>query len=239
MRAIILVGGLGTRLRAVLRDLPKPMAPIRDKPFLAYLLHYLQTQGITQVIFPVHYLSEKIRGYFQSHYAGIDIQYVEEAQPLGTGGAMVNALSVLRKVKEPVFVLNGDTFAKLDYKAMYDQHRKQDATLTMALRMVDDCQRYGKVITENNRIIAFKEKGESGPGLINAGVYLINPDLFSRFTLPPQFSFEYDFMLPHLIKLNPQAFIANDYFIDIGIPEDYSRAIKDLPLLGISGPAQE
>jgi D-glycero-alpha-D-manno-heptose 1-phosphate guanylyltransferase len=227
VKAIILVGGLGTRLRSVLRDLPKPMAPIRDKPFLAYLLHYLQKQGITQIVFPVHYLSEKIKEYFQSHYAGIDIQYVEEAQPLGTGGAMVNALSVLREVKEPVFVLNGDTFAKLDYQAMLDQHQKQHATLTMALRHVSDGDRYGKVITENNRIITFKEKGESGPGLINAGVYLINPDLFSRFSLPPQFSFERDFMLPHLIKLNPQAFIVDDYFIDIGIPEDYSRAIKD------------
>lgn len=231
MQAIILVGGLGTRLQAVLRDLPKPMAPIGDKPFLAYLLHYLKKQGITHVVFPVHYLSEKIEAYFQSQYADIAIQYIEEAQPLGTGGAMVNALSILREARDPIFVLNGDTFVKLDYKAMLKQHCQSKALLTMALRPIEDCTRYGKVITENNRIVAFKEKGEQGPGLINAGVYLINPHLFSSFSLPPRFSFENDFMFPYLEKLNPQAFITDDYFIDIGIPEDYSRAIKDLPYL--------
>jgi D-glycero-alpha-D-manno-heptose 1-phosphate guanylyltransferase len=233
MQAIILVGGLGTRLRAVLRDLPKPMAPIGDKPFLAYLLHYLKKQGITQVVFPVHYLSEKIQTYFQSQYEGITIQYVEEAQPLGTGGAMINALAILREAREPIFVLNGDTFAKLDYQDMLTQHRQNRAALTMALRPVQDCSRYGKVMTEDNRIIAFKEKGESGPGLINAGVYLINPNLFSSFSLPPRFSFENDFMFSYLEKLSPQAFITDDYFIDIGIPEDYSRAMNELPLMGV------
>jgi D-glycero-alpha-D-manno-heptose 1-phosphate guanylyltransferase len=232
MHAIVLVGGFGTRLRSVLPDTPKPMAPIHGKPFLAYLLAYLKTQGITQVIFPVHYMAEKFSAYFQSEYAGISIQYVAEEQPLGTGGAIVNALTAYTG-REPVFVLNGDTFVKLDYPAMYTRHLESGADITMALRSVDDCCRYGKVVTENNRIVEFKEKGEQGPGFINAGVYLIQPDLFARHKMPAVFSFEKDFMYPCLEKINAQAFAANDYFIDIGIPEDYSRAVSDLGVLEI------
>src|ERR1700735_1382194 len=118
MQAIVLVGGFGTRLRSVLADVPKPMAPIQDKPFLAHLLHYLKKHGITNVVFPIHYMGEKIRAYFQSQYDGINIQYVEKAQPLGTGGAIVNALSVIPEVRDPIFVINGDTFLKLDYQSM-------------------------------------------------------------------------------------------------------------------------
>lgn len=229
MQAIVLVGGFGTRLRSVIADVPKPMAPIKDKPFLAHLLHYLKKQGITRVIFPIHYMGESIRSYFQSRYLGMDILYAVEEQPLGTGGAMVNALSLIHDKHEPVFVLNGDTFLKLDYQAMVQQHCSQHATLTMALRRVEECDRYGKVVTENQRIMAFREKGEAGPGLINAGVYLLHPQLFAPFSLPERFSFETDFLFPYLAQLQPQAFIANDYFIDIGIPDDYARALQDLP----------
>ena len=228
MKAIILVGGFGARLRSVLPDIPKPMAPIGDKPFLAHLLHYLQQQGITHVIFSVHYLKEKIQTYFQSHYAGISIDYAEEDEPLGTGGAMVNALSMI-KTNEPIFILNGDTFVKLDYQLMYKEHVKNAGKLTIALRSVNDCSRYGKVICEKNIITTFKEKGEIGPGFINAGVYLIHPDLFSAYHLPAQFSFERDFLFPHLFILKPQAFHADNYFIDIGMPADYARAQKELP----------
>ena len=226
MQPIILAGGFGTRLRTVLPDLPKPMAPIQDQPFLAYLLLYLKSQGISHVILPVHYMAEKIMSYFQAQYAGISIQYVEEDQPLGTGGAMMNALTTYAHAK-PLFVLNGDTFVKLDYQAMYAQHVNAGARLTMALRHVDDCSRYGKVMTDEQHIIEFREKGEQGPGLINAGVYLLQPDLFSKYTLPRQFSFEQDFMFPYLAEIKAQAFMANDYFIDIGIPDDYARAIRD------------
>jgi D-glycero-alpha-D-manno-heptose 1-phosphate guanylyltransferase len=233
MQAMILVGGLGTRLRQVLRGLPKPMAPIQDKPFLAYLLQYLNKQGITQVIFLTHYMSEEIQAYFQSRYAGIDIKYIVEPQSLGTGGALLNALSQAHELRGPTFVLNGDTFVKLNYQAMFNQHCQQGPLLTIALCSVKDCSRYGKVVVENDHIVAFKEKGEKGLGLINVGVYLIHPHLFSSFSLPPRFSFENDFLLPYLTKLGPRPFIANDYFIDIGVPEDYARAMQDLPLIGV------
>lgn len=221
MKAIILAGGFGTRLQAVLADTPKPMAPINGKPFLAYLVEYLAQQGVTEVVLSVHYLREKIQTFFKSDYAGVTIRYAVEEAPLGTGGAIALSLKEMSS-SEPVFVLNGDTFVKLDYKAMYAQHLAQQATLTMALRHVDNCARYGKVITEAETIVAFKEKGEIGAGWINAGVYLLQPDIFSSFSLPDTFSFETEFVQAHLSALKPQFFAANGYFIDIGIPEDYA-----------------
>lgn len=230
MQAIILVGGLGTRLRSVLNDVPKPMAPINSKPFLAYLLDYLQGQGVTKVIFSVHYLREKIQEYFHHRYLDIDIEYAVEAEPLGTGGAILNALSINQSC-EPIFILNGDTFVKVDYKSMYERHLQQNSAITMALRVVDDCSRYGKVLVDQQIVTAFTEKGEAGQGYINAGVYLIDPQLFKAFDMPMQFSLEKDFLLPYLSRLQPHAFVANDYFIDIGIPEDYARAKAELPVL--------
>lgn len=230
MQAIILVGGFGTRLRALFPDLPKPMAPINGRPFLAYLLDSLQKQGITSVIFPVHYLREKIQDFFQDHYAGIKISYIEEPEPLGTGGAIVNALSLVQS-SEPVFVLNGDTFVKLNYRKMFHQHAQTQSDLTLALRSVADCSRYGKVMTDDGYIIEFREKGEIGAGLINAGVYLINPGLFKQYNLGTQFSFEKEFLFPYLGQIKPQSFITDDYFIDIGVPEDYARANRELPLI--------
>lgn len=252
MRAIILVGGFGTRLRSVLPNLPKPMAPIQQKPFLAHLLDYLETQGITDVIFSVHYLREKIQDYFQSNYNNINISYAIEPEPLGTGGAIAYAFSVAQEqfrlqthtqpaqpallpVRESesnaYFVLNGDTFLKLDYRAMLAQHQRSGTSITMALRCVPDGSRYGKVVEQDGTIVAFREKGVAGPGLINAGVYLIDPTLFAQFPQPAHFSLESDFLVPHLSELKPQAFIANDYFIDIGIPEDYERALVEMQLL--------
>ena len=208
MQAIILVGGRGTRLRSVIKDVPKPMAPIYDKPFLAYLLNYLHSQGFTSVVFSACYLWEPIQNYFQSSYKTITIDYAIEKEPLGTGGAIQNAFAKVNGTS-PLFVLNGDTFIKLNYQAMLKQHQKS-TLLTMALRPVPDCSRYGKVLVADKKIIGFKEKGVSGRGLINAGVYLCNPDLFSQFALPKQFSFEKDFILNHLISLKPQAFITHD-----------------------------
>lgn len=230
MKAIILVGGFGKRLRTVLADVPKPMAPINDKPFLAYLLEYLKAQGIDSVIFSLHYMREKIENYFQYAYAGIAITYAFEDEPLDTGGAIVNALNFV-KDNAPIFVLNGDTFLKLNYQAMYDQHSQQESNMTMALRAVSDCSRFGKVITDGHAVIAFNEKGEHGPGYINAGVYLLKPSLFNVFNLAKCFSIERDFLYPYLTAINPQAFITNDYFIDIGVPEDYARARTELPAL--------
>lgn len=226
MQAIILAGGFGTRLRSVLADVPKPMAPIHDKPFLAYLLDYLQAQGITEVVLSVHYLREQIQAYFKDSYQQMTIRYAIEEQPLGTGGAIIKSLQLVDK-NQPVFVLNGDTFLRLNYKVMLLQHHWQAAPLTMALRKIPDCSRYGVVITEEDKVVAFKEQGTAAAGLINAGVYLLNPTLFNNTALPEQFSFERDFLFPQIATLQPRPFIVDDYFIDIGVPEDYARALVD------------
>lgn len=231
MKAIILAGGFGTRLQSIISDLPKPMAPIAGQPFLAYLLQYLARQGFEEVILSVHYQHEKIRAFFQENYYGLKIVYAHEKTPLGTGGAILHALNLFCTPDEPVFVLNGDTFLQLNYAQMWQAHHNTHPDITMALRTVFDCNRYGKVMLQAERIVAFQEKGHAGNGLINAGIYLLSKKLFSAFTLPAIFSFETDFIFAKLAKIQAQAFIADDYFIDIGIPADYARANQELPQL--------
>lgn len=223
MRAIILCGGFGTRLQSVITDVPKPMAPVNGKPFLRYLLDYLITQGIQDFILSVHHQRQVIIDYFQQRYKNATIQYAIEERPLGTGGAILNAIALLEN-QEPIWVINGDTYLLLDYKAMHFAHLQQQAQLTLALQEMDNCSRYGDVAVENNTIIKFNHQGGATAGLINAGVYLLNPSIFSTFQLPQEFSFEKDFLHPYTNKLHPAAFIARNYFIDIGVPEDYARA---------------
>ena len=226
MQAIILAGGFGTRLRSVLPDVPKPMAPLHGKPFLAYLLRYLQQQGVRDVVLSVHHMRAQIEDYFGASYADIDLQYAVEEQPLGTGGAILHALPLIDPSR-PVFILNGDTFLKMDYRAMLVAHHQRGCSLSLALRHVEDCSRYGAVLLAQNTVVEFQEKGVPGPGLINAGVYVLHPRLFRGYQLPPQFSFETEFLYKHVAALNPQAFVVDDYFIDIGVPEDYARAHLD------------
>lgn len=223
MQAIILAGGFGTRLRSMLGDVPKPLAPIHNKPFLAYLLEYLHSQGVTEVVLSVHFLAEQIQQYFRSSYAGIQIQYAHESQPLGTGGAIRYSLQKVDPSR-PVIVLNGDTLVKLDYRALYAHHQE---TLTMGLRFVSDRSRYGAVRIENERVVEFQERGSAQPGYISAGIYVLDPSIFSESTLLDPFSFEKDFLLPYCPTLRPQAFMIDDYFIDIGVPEDYLRAQRE------------
>lgn len=222
MEAIILAGGFGTRLKSVISDIPKAMAPIGDKPFLSYLLDYLKSQGVTKIILSVHHLREHIRDYFKSQYNDLEICYAEEEQPLGTGGAIVNALKY-GNVKDDIFVINGDTFLKLNYQALRQQHLVNASRMTIALRKISDCSRYGTVEINKNRIIAFKSNSDKLSGYINAGVYLIHPEIFAGENLAEKFSFE-EFIQKNLQVISPEGFITEDYFIDIGIPEDYRQA---------------
>lgn len=222
MQAIILAGGLGTRLQAVVSDLPKPMAPIRNKPFLACLLDYLSSQGIRKVILSVGYKHEVIKNYFGNNYHGVAIEYSVEESLLGTGGAIKKALTFVDG--DLTFVINGDSLLKADYQAMLQQQKKTNSKFTLALKHVADIARYGAVKVEDNHVVSFLEKGGAGPGLINTGVYLCSKAFFNSFTLPDVFSIETDFLHRHLDAIKPEAFIATDYFIDIGIPEDYLLA---------------
>lgn len=226
--AVILAGGLGTRLRGALPDLPKAMAPIAGRPFLAYLLEFLQASGIRRVILAVGYRSEAIRNFFGSNYAGLELAYSVEEEPLGTGGALQQSL---RQVQgEFAFVLNGDTFLKIEYcdfaAVLNDQPRPQ---LAVALLRVPDTSRYGAVVVSGGRIRGFTARGTAGSGLINAGCYLAARDIFERHPMPPKFSWESDFLEAQLAVLQPVAFECDAPFIDIGIPDALAQAQTLVP----------
>ena len=222
MEAIILAGGLGTRLASRLVGVPKPMAPVAGRPFLEYLLQNLQAGGCSRVILSVGHLSSVIQQHFGNEFHGIPIAYVIEAEPLGTGGAIRTALA---EAQEPdVLVLNGDTFLPIDYAAMFAFHAAQSPDITMAVSQQPDVARYGEVLLDGDRVTGFREKGRSGPGWINAGTYILPASLQWPAHLPEKFSFETDFMMPEVAKLQIAAFPSAGRFLDIGIPEDLDRA---------------
>lgn len=229
MEAILLAGGLGTRLRSVVSDTPKPMALIGDKPFLWYMLNHLSAQGITRVILSVGYLHEQITAYFGTAFAGMELAYAVEDEPLGTGGAILQALKMARQAD--VFLFNGDTFFQVELSELLAKHHEQNADLTMALKRMVDFDRYGTVVTEGERVVKFEEKKRQDVGLINGGVYVMKRDIFAGHEMPERFSFEGEFLEPSCLQLQLVAFLFDGYFIDIGIPEDYARAQKELPLL--------
>lgn len=228
MHAIILAGGFGTRLRSVVSDVPKPLAPIKDRPFMAWLCDVLIAQGVTGITFSVHHQWEKIRDYFDANPPAVPVNYAVEDKPLGTGGAIAFAMKQAAP-EAPVLVLNGDTFVSVDYKKLYAQHLSHRAQMSMVLRAVPDTGRYGDVVTENGVVTAFKPGTAGKAGYINAGVYVLSPGIFAAHAMPEAFSFEQDFMPSKVAALAPRSFMAEDYFIDIGIPEDYARACLELP----------
>jgi D-glycero-alpha-D-manno-heptose 1-phosphate guanylyltransferase len=228
MEAIVLAGGLGTRLRSRVADRPKPMAEVAGKPFVAWLLDYLAAQGVTAIIFSLGYRGEMIADYFGTDYGGLAIRYAVEETPLGTGGAIRLALAESRQ--DPVWVVNGDTMLCLDYKAMWATHHGDGGTpMTMALRRVPDAGRYGTVSVSGDRVTGFAAGGASGSGLINSGVYLLSPHLFDGHVLPSAFSLERDFLPLVAREGRIGGFATEGWFIDIGVPADYDRAQTELP----------
>jgi len=221
--AIILAGGLGTRLRAVAPDVPKPMALVSGRPFLCYLLDFLQTQGMRRIVLSVGYRREAISTFFGNRYGALQIEYAIETEPLGTGGGIRHALGY---VESPfAFVLNGDTFLGLDYRAMAGLIQDPEAfELAVALREVPDAGRYGRAIVSEGRIKEFSGSGAPGPGLINAGVYLMRRDLFRHSSFPPKFSFETEFLEAPASEIKPFAFVTGAPFLDIGVPESLEEA---------------
>lgn len=226
MEAIILAGGLGTRLRSRLSGVPKPMADIAGQPFLAILLDRLADSGISRVLLSVGYLSNVIVSYFGTAWRGMEIAYVLEDSPLGTGGAIRRALADARA--ESVLILNGDTWLETDYRVIMDFHNAQRATITMAITWVEDRSRYGGVNIDEGRITGFLEKGSNGPGWINGGIYAVTRDFPWPEGLANKFSFENDVLFPHLTHLPHAVYESKGYFLDIGLPEDLDRAQIEL-----------
>lgn len=226
MEAIILAGGMGTRLKSIISDVPKPMAPIGDNPFLWYVLEYLYKQNINKVILSVGYKHEYIKGYFGGKFHDMKILYSIENKPLGTGGAIKRAFEKVES--KEVFILNGDTLFNVALNRLSIQHHKHLSDLTIALKPMQEFERYGAVVTSNEKITKFEEKGYKKSGLISGGIYLSNANLFDNVQLPLKFSFEKNFIEKYIHQLNINAFISDTYFIDIGIPDDYERAQKEL-----------
>ena len=234
MDAIVLAGGLGTRLRPVIADVPKPMAPVNGTPFLDILLsRLLNYSKIERIVLAVGYKKEIVQAYFGSEKDGRPVVYAVETASLGTGGGILNAVSqsCFCGSSETVLVLNGDTLFEVDIEGMSRHHQQQQADITLALKPMTDFERYGTVETVDARVTGFKEKQYCASGNINGGVYLINRGLFDKVaveTLPEKFSFETDILEHYCDQLNICGFVSDGYFIDIGIPTDYQRAQREL-----------
>ena len=227
--AIILAGGFGTRLRSVVSHVPKPMAPVAGRPFLCWLIDRLALQGYCHIVLATGYLHEKVEEYFHNQYNRVRIDYAREMSPLGTGGAIVNALQ--HCTEERITVLNGDTLFDIDHRWLAHVAENNSGRLTIVTRRVDHAGRYGAVETDaTGRITAFREKNPSiGSGYINGGIYRMHRSLLHAYAIGTQFSFEKEVMQP--LREPFYAYPSHAYFIDIGVPDDYARAQTELPAL--------
>lgn len=216
MKCVVLAGGKGTRLRKVVHDVPKPLAPINGVPFLKILCDSLQKKGVDEFCLSVGFKREQIIQELSKTQH--KISFSSEEKPLLTGGAIKKAI----KWKEDTLVVNGDTYLEFNLDELLLFHRQHKANVTIACTYTSDVSRYGKIIEENGRVTKFIEKGTSGPGLINAGVYLITPSIFLE-EEQEVFSFE-EWLKKNVNDLSIFAFAKTSHFIDIGVPEDYFRA---------------
>lgn len=219
---IVLVGGRGTRLRDVVPDLPKPLAPVAGRPFLAYLLDSLCDSGIRRVILATGYLADIVEQTIGRKWNGMSIDYSREHSPLGTGGAVGLAARMLGG--SAVHVANGDTFLRFDCAALERCARANSALLGVALATVPDTARYGAVELDGPLVASFHEKGGSGQGFINAGNYYLTAECLAGLPAMEAYSFETDVLVPATARRRVAALRESSDFIDIGVPEDYVRA---------------
>ncbi len=226
--AVVLAGGFGTRLQSVVSDLPKPMADINGKPFLEYLLLYLKKQGCLHCVLSVGYKYESIINYFGNEFLGIKLDYAIENEPLGTGGGIKNALKFIKQ--DNFFLLNGDSFFDVDLQQLSDFHFQKESSITLSLKKMQHVNRYGTLELQDSKIIRFNEKAEIAEGFINGGVYVISKNVFLDKNLGIKFSFEKDILEMKVNEIPMHGNVYDGYFIDIGIPEDYQRAQKELEL---------
>lgn len=222
MKALILAGGFGTRLRGIIEDKPKSMAPVANRPFLVYLTLQLKEQGLTDIVLCIGYRGEQIEKYFDDGSRwGVHIAYSQEKEPLGTGGAMNLAEGLIRG--ENFLVMNGDSFLDVDLNGLVEFHLEREALATMALVEVKDPARYGTVeINERGEIESFGEKGKSSRSkLVNGGVYVLNREIF-EYIPEGKVSLEKE-VFPKLVGKGFCGVPVKGFFVDIGVPEDYKR----------------
>jgi D-glycero-alpha-D-manno-heptose 1-phosphate guanylyltransferase len=236
MEVIVLAGGLGTRLRSVVHEIPKCLAPIGGKPFLGFLLDWLGKYPVRHVVFSVGYLREQVIDYVKSREWPFSYDFAIEEMPLGTGGGIRLALG--KCLENQVFVVNGDTFFPVDLNAVSCTH-----PVTLALKPMKDFDRYGAVeiaglagndgpsypAPTGHLITRFHEKQHCDEGLINGGVYLLDRSRLDLSILPEKFSFEKEVLEPGAAIGEIGGWVSDAYFIDIGIPEDYRKAQWAIP----------
>ncbi|MBL7697573.1 MAG: nucleotidyltransferase family protein [Chitinophagaceae bacterium] len=224
--AIILAGGLGTRLRDTVPGLPKSMAPVAGQPFLKYVIAYYRKQGIEKFIFSLGYKHKVIEDFLLKECSDLDYSSVIEEEPLGTGGAIYKAVNEV--TSSNVLVLNGDTFFQIDLERLSAFHVSNKSDCTLCLKEMNNTDRYGIVeISADARIQSFKEKRFYETALINGGVYALNADNFLKEKFPQKFSFENDYFEKLYRERRMFGIVQDGYFIDIGIPEDYKKAQQD------------
>jgi len=225
--AIVLAGGLGTRLREAVPGLPKCMARVNEQPFIEYVIRHLQSQGINRFIFSLGYRPEAFTEFLAGILSPENYEIVIENEPLGTGGAIQFASAGVKN--ENIVVVNGDSIFKVDLGKQCDFHFSHHAECTLALKPMQHFDRYGAVVLHSDQSIAlFQEKQYVASGMINGGVYLLNIPRFLRKALPEKFSFETDYLQKFYTEGNIFGLAQDAYFIDIGIPEDYARAQTEL-----------
>ena len=227
MKAFILAGGLGTRLRSIVNDRPKPMADVNGKPFLQILIEKLSSQGIKDVVLSVGYMAEKIISYFGDGTPfGVSIEYSREEKPLGTGGAIKKAYWLLKN-EERFLVMNGDTYLDMDYREMFSKSLELNALAYILVKKGETRQKAGLIeLDENFRVKAIREV-ERASGYFYAGASVLSRDVFDHMPEAESFSFEYD-LLPRLISHGVYAQVFEGYLRDIGTAEGYKAFIEEV-----------
>ncbi|HWC72268.1 MAG TPA: NDP-sugar synthase [Actinomycetota bacterium] len=241
MKAVVLVGGEGTRMRPLTETVPKPLLPLMDRHALDHVLDHLARHGVHEVVLSSPYLEQVFHPFIAARHGDPAITWITETHALGTGGAIVNALEAAGD--EPFFALNGDILTDLDLTAMRASHEDKGAAVTIALHHVDDARAFGLVATDDEgRIEEFREKPEDPvPGDVNAGTYLLDPEVLRAWTPGDTISIERD-IFPALIDAGHPVygFVADAYWLDLGTPEKYLQAHFDMfegKVHGVSYPA--
>ncbi|WP_208420121.1 nucleotidyltransferase family protein [Paraflavitalea devenefica] len=223
---IILAGGLGTRLRSAVPDLPKCMAPVAGRPFLSYVIDYFHQQGIERFIFSLGYMHEAIETFLHTQYPDLNVACTIEEEPLGTGGAIKLACS--KALQRDVLVLNGDTIFTIQLEQLSAFHYSHAADCTLSLKPMQQFDRYGVVeLATDQHISSFREKQYYDAGYINGGVYALQVPSFLQEGLPAKFSFEKDYLEKLYAQRKIYGVVQDEYFIDIGIPADYEKANRE------------
>lgn len=224
VQAVIMAGGLGTRLRPLTEDMPKPMLPVGGKPLMELVIEQLRQVGIRRVNVTTHYKSKKISDHFGDGSAfGVKLSYVNEDKPLGTGGA----LGLIDKPAETLLVINGDILTKVDFRAMLAYHREHGAIMTVAVKQYDIKVPYGVIECAGSRVCAFKEKPQMN-FLVNAGVYLLEPKVYEF--IPNGKHFNITDLIQWLLNAGRVvvSFPIIEYWLDIGQLADYEQAQNDM-----------